>query len=102
MYPLLSLSCSESYGHVRMISNTTGYITSVAGNGTGTENGIAINAPLWRAPGITIDAQNNIYIADYNHCIRKLVTTTGLISTIIGKRFTPGTIDGVVGNQLAP
>ena len=101
-YPLMLLSCSESYGHVRMINSTTGYINRVAGNGTGTENGIAVNAPLWRAPGITIDKQDNIYIADYNHCIRKLVTTTGLISTIIGKRFTSGTIDGVVGNQLPP
>ena len=85
-----------------MINSTTGYISRVVGNGTGTENGVAIDAPLWRAPGITIDTDDNIYIADYNHCIRKLVTTTGLISTIIGKRFTPGTTDGVIGNQLPP
>ena len=90
----------ESYGHVRMINSTTGYISRVAGNGTGPENGAATNSPLWRAPGITIDTSRNLYVADYMHCIRKLDTTTGLIQTIIGKRFTPGITDGVAGNQL--
>ena len=87
----------ESYGHVRLINSTTGYIDRVVGNGTGAENGVALYAPLWRAPGITIDTSNNVYVADYMHCIRKLDTTTGLVRTIIGKRNTPGITDGVAG-----
>jgi len=56
--------------------DTNGYITTVAGNGTGTytgDGGVATNASLYRPSGVAFDAAGNLFIADYsNNRIRKV------------------------------
>jgi sugar lactone lactonase YvrE len=67
--------------------NTSGIITTVAGNGTAGysgDGGAATAAKLNRSFGVTIDNSGNIYIADtYNYRIRK-VNTSGIITTVAG------------------
>ena len=67
--------------------DTTGIITTVAGDGTsdyGGDGGPAVNAQLDGPNGIAVDGAGNIYIAETNaHRIRK-VDTSGNISTIAG------------------
>src|ERR1035438_10136384 len=68
-----------------------GIITTVAGNGnsgyTG-DGGPAINATLFpHLPdaGLAIDSAGNLYISDaYNHAIRMVNASTGVITTIAG------------------
>ena len=67
--------------------DTTGNITTIAGNGqfgaTG-DGGPATDAQLNRPSGLTLDSAGNLYIADTgNKRIRK-IDTTGTISTIAG------------------
>jgi sugar lactone lactonase YvrE len=66
---------------------TTGIISTIVGNGTGGfsgDGGSATAAELHTPYGLTVDAGGNLYIADgQNNRIRK-VTTTGIISTIVG------------------
>ena len=73
---------------IRKIDVSTGIITTVAGNGTAgyTGDGIAATAlELYYPCGITLDSAGNLYIADWqNNRIRKVVMSTGIITTIAG------------------
>ena len=55
---------------------------------------------LFNHPGqIAIDNDNNLYVADErNHCIRKIVLTTGYVSTVAGVPEEPGYVNGT-GDQ---
>ncbi len=67
--------------------NTSGVITTVAGNGTpgySGDGGLATSASLKYPFGTSVDVAGNIYIVDtYNGRIRK-VDTTGVVSTVAG------------------
>jgi uncharacterized protein YjiK len=67
--------------------NTSGIITTVAGNGTlgySGDGGLAVNAQLIYPFNVAVDTFGNLYIADtYNHCVRK-VDTSGIITTVAG------------------
>jgi len=85
---------SDNSNRVRKI-DTSGIITTVAGNGYGSgggvggggysgDNGQAISAELYQPQGVVVDNTGNIYIADQsNNRIRK-VSTNGIITTVVG------------------
>jgi len=81
--------------------NTSGIISTIAGNGTigySGDGGAATNASLNNPTGLLVDAAGNIYIADYfNSRIRK-VNTNGVISTVAGNGL--GSYSGDGGLQL--
>ena len=57
-------------------------------------DGTLVNSRFHSPAGITIDKQNNIYIADYdNNCIRLISTSTSLVTTLSGG-FASGYADG--------
>ncbi|MGZ3749759.1 MAG: NHL domain-containing protein [Mucilaginibacter sp.] len=73
---------------IRKITISTGIITTIAGNGspgyTG-DGGLATSAQLKSPLGVAIGKSGNLYIADANNdCIRKVNTSTGIITTIAG------------------
>ena len=74
---------------VRMVTKSTGIITTVVGTGrkgyTG-NGGLAVNASMSTPVSIVVDPQTgNLYISDRdNHAIRMVSRTTGIITTIIG------------------
>lgn len=79
---------------VRRVS-TTGIITTVAGNGSETENGDggpATSAGLIYPRGVAFDSAGNLYIAD-DYRVRK-VAATGVITTVAG--------NGVSGTGTVP
>ncbi len=67
--------------------DTSGVITTIAGNGAAAftgDNGIATNASLNYPSGVTVDSTGDIYIADtYNQRVRR-VDASGIITTIAG------------------
>jgi hypothetical protein len=78
---------------VRKVSATTGYISTVAGNGTACANstsacgdgGAATSANLNTPIDLALDASGNLYIADYgDNKIRKVAASNGYISTVGG------------------
>jgi sugar lactone lactonase YvrE/flagellar hook assembly protein FlgD len=83
---------------VRKVTIATGIITTVAGNGTPNytgDGGPATLATLEYPSGVALDAQNNLYIADYyNNAIREVFAATGAIATIIGNGIGGYTGDG--------
>ena len=80
---------ADSYNNrIRKVNSITGIITTVAGNGTegySGDGGLATNAELYYPFGVAVDSNGNIYIADSgNNRIRKVNSTTGIITTIAG------------------
>lgn len=73
---------------VRVISKSTGIITTIAGTGTGGYSGDGISAvstQLNTPKGVAVDASGNVYIADTgNHRIRLVNKVSGIISTFVG------------------
>ena len=73
---------------IRMVTKSTGIITTVAGNGLygyNGDGGQAMQAQLSSPQGVAVDASGNIYIADTeNHRIRMVTKSTGIISTVAG------------------
>jgi sugar lactone lactonase YvrE len=78
--------------------NTSGIITTIAGNGTSGfsgDGGAATAAALSHPEGISVDAAGNIFITDTdNNRIRK-VNTSGIITTIAGNGVAGYTGDGI-------
>ena len=85
-------------GRIRKI-DTTGIITTVAGNGilgyTG-DSSIALMAQI-DGDDIDLDSTGNLYIADGSHSVIRMVNTSGIIYTIAG---SVGGYGGDWGNPL--
>jgi DNA-binding beta-propeller fold protein YncE len=73
---------------IRRVDAKTGIITTIAGNGQrgfSGDGGPAIEASLNAPSGLSVDAQDNLYIADaLNHRIRMIEAATGVIRTVAG------------------
>jgi hypothetical protein len=73
---------------VRKVNGTTGIITTVAGTGSGGftgDGGPATNATIDGPLQVWLDNNNDLLVADqYNHRVRKVLTATGIITTIAG------------------
>jgi len=70
---------------IRKIVISTGAVTTVAGTGSsGSANGTGTSASFNNPKGITTDG-TNLYVADSgNHLIRKIVISTGAVTTVAG------------------
>jgi hypothetical protein len=78
---------ADSYNNVIRLVNTSGVISTFAGNGVGNyygDGGPATAAELNTPYAVAIDVTGNVYIVDsYNNAIR-MVNTSGIISTFAG------------------
>ena len=95
---------ADTYNNrIRKVNSTTGIITTIAGNGTGGysgDGGIATNATLYHPFGVAVDSNGNIYIADHNNNrIRKVNSTTGIITTIAGNGTAGYSGDGGIATN---
>jgi hypothetical protein len=68
---------------IRKVTKSNGIISTIAGttNGYNSENGLATLAQLISPQAIALDSISNIYIGD-NTRLRKIINSTGVISTI--------------------
>ncbi|KAF0221782.1 MAG: hypothetical protein FD174_113 [Geobacteraceae bacterium] len=73
---------------IRKVDGTTGIITTVAGDGSYNYYGdgnLATSAALKYPAGVAFDGAGNLYIGDAgNQRIRKVTSTTGVITTVAG------------------
>ena len=103
----------DTFNHlIRMVTKSTGYITTVAGNYTITvarndtigssggggysgDGGPATLARLRNPNGVAVDLKGNIYFADSgNDLIRMVTKCTGYITTVAGNLTTEGSVHG--------
>jgi trimeric autotransporter adhesin len=90
---------SDAYHQrIRMVTKSTGVITTVAGNSTrgySGDGGLATSAALGSVNGLAFDASGNLYIADStNNRIRMVTKSTGIITTVAGKGYSGNSGDG--------
>lgn len=96
---------ADSWNNVVRKVNSSGIITTIAGTGaagyTG-DGGPATAATLDDPNSLTVDAAGNVYIADaHNNVIRK-VSTSGMISTVVGNGYNAGTTHGGYSGDGGP
>lgn len=83
---------------IRMITTATGVVTTIAGTAgqSGSADGTGAAARFARPVGLAVDNAGNLYVSDnVNDNIRKIVLSTGAVTTIAGKTGTAGSADGV-------
>ncbi|MDU0460284.1 MAG: hypothetical protein RW306_16270 [Geobacteraceae bacterium] len=92
-----SLFVADNINHtIRKILISTGAVTTIAGvaGSSGSADGIGTNARFYNPLGITTDGIN-IYVADSNNnTIRRIVISTGLVTTLAGTAGISGSADG--------
>lgn len=96
----------DGTGHrIRLITVSTGIITTIVGTGTAGysgDGGAATSAKLNYPFGIFLDSSGNMYIGDMsNHRIRKVTISTGVITTIAGNGASSYTSDGGSATSVA-
>lgn len=73
---------------IRKVTRSTGVITTFAGTGVAGysgDGGMAVRAILFKPSDVAVDLIGNVLIADaLNNCIRKVDTTSGIITTVAG------------------
>ncbi|MBI6545704.1 MAG: IPT/TIG domain-containing protein [Cyanobacteria bacterium NC_groundwater_1444_Ag_S-0.65um_54_12] len=79
-----SIYLADTYNRRIRKIDTSGIISTVAGNGLSGDGGPAINAQLNLPYGVTLDGTGNLYIADTYNCRIRKVDTNGIITTVAG------------------
>lgn len=86
-----NLYISDSGNNVIRMVNPSGIISTVVGDGTGLAgykgDGLQANqAELNNPKGLAIDSSGNLYIADTDNCVIRMVAPNGIINTIAGNQ----------------
>lgn len=88
---------TEFYGNdIRMIT-PGGIVTTLAGSATaGSADGIGASASFNNPLGIAVDANENVYVADYSNNMIRKITPAGAVTTLAGTT-TAGSNNGAAG-----
>ena len=92
---------ADSYSSQILEVSSTGTLTVVAGNGTlgySGDGGPATSAALNRPEGVALDSAGNIYIADTDNSVIRVVNTGTQAATVAGIAIAAGSIQTVAGN----
>jgi sugar lactone lactonase YvrE len=91
--PSSNIFVSDSYNQmIRELAQPSDLVDFFAGNGTGGyggDGGPATSAELYYPGGVARDSSGNIYIADSDNCLIRVVNTSGDISIFAGTTTPP-------------
>jgi alpha-tubulin suppressor-like RCC1 family protein/sugar lactone lactonase YvrE len=89
---------ADTMNNTLRIVTAAGAVSTLAGQAgvSGSTNGTGTAAQFFGPQGLTIDTGSNIYVADTNnHLIRKVVPSTGIVTTVAGLVGDSGSADGL-------
>jgi hypothetical protein len=88
-----NLYFTNASSQVLKVTASTAVVSVVAGDGNygySGDNGPAVSASLSWLPGLALDSQGNIYVADSGNCaVRKITASTGIITSVVGAPSSP-------------
>jgi len=86
--------CDVFNNRIRKIT-PDGTVTTIAGSGVaGNNDGPALSAQFYAPQGVAVDAQGNVFVADYgNNLVREIVAATNTVKTYAGNGYI-GYVDG--------
>ncbi len=93
-----NLFVTDGYNNViRKIVLSNGAVSTLAGSSTaGSMNGTGTAAQFNTPDGITCDGNGNLYVTEkFNHQIRKIEISTGVVTTFAGSLSNDASIDGI-------
>jgi hypothetical protein len=88
---------ADSQNNVIRKVSSSGVTSTLAGtlNNIGSVNGIGSAAKFKYPSGVSIDSSGNLYVADAgNNTIRKIIISTGVVTTLAGTAGVIGSVDG--------
>lgn len=88
--------CDQGLQVIRRIT-PAGDVTNIAGTpySSGSADGTGAAARFNYPGGIALDGIGNLYVADtFNHTIRRVVISTGVVTTVAGSAGVPGSANG--------
>ncbi len=95
---------ADSYNNKIRKITPLGVVTTIAGNGSSASiDGNGTSASFFAPFGITVDSQDNIYVADTNSNKIRKITSTGVVTTFAGSglaTFADGNGTSASFNQL--
>ena len=90
-----SVYVADSQNHRIRKVNTTGYVSTFAGNGdVGYMDGNSTEAMFNLPMGIAIDTNGTLYVADSGSSTIRMISKDGTVTTLAGKNGTAGYLDG--------
>ena len=102
LFSLTIISCAKKSNTSSSSSSEGSAVTTLAGTGSSgsADNSTGTLASFSRPRGITRDG-TNLYVADtYNHLIRKIVISTGVVTTLAGTGSS-GSADNSTGTSAS-
>lgn len=85
-------------GTIRKVVLATGAVSTLAGTAqyAGSADGTGAAANFNALEGLALDGSGNLYVADSsNHAVRRVVTSTGVVTTLAGSARHNGNTDGL-------
>ena len=80
---------------IRVIDEATGQVTTLAGQGYGSSDGVGAGANFAGPMAVATDGAGNLYVADgWGSTIRKVVVATATVTTLAGAAGGDGLVDG--------
>ncbi len=102
---VVAVSTDSPTYYPSMSPHSISIISTYAGTGTGSysgDNGQATAASMDGPAGIAIDSSGNVYFSDFfNHRVRKITASTGIITTYAGSGSASYSGDGGVATSAA-
>lgn len=97
-----NLYVADPANHVVRKVTPAGLVSTIAGQPgvLGYNDGAAAQAKFWFPVDVKIDGQDNLYVADRNNALVRKITTSGVVSTVVGTvgkyGFVPGALPSVI------
>ena len=97
---------ADTYNHAIRKIASDGTVTTFAGGGgtAGSLDGNGTAAQFNTPYGIAVNAQGEVFVADYGSAILRKITPAGVVTTLAGTAHQLGTVDGIgaAARFLAP
>ena len=98
-----TLYVADSGNHViRTVNTKTGLVATYAGKKgqKGALNGPSTNSTFNGPLGVAMDSNGNLFVADTQNDVVRLITPDGTVSTYTGQAGATGTLDGTLATAL--